>query len=63
MKWSIREREGNVKSPFPKFGKGKGLKKSNPKVRERELEASILENDREWEFLLTPEYSQNEVRM
>ena len=63
MKWSIWEREGNVKSPFTKIGNGKGLKKSNPKVREWELEASILENDREWEFPLTPEYSQNEVKM
>ena len=30
------------------------MKKSIPKVRERESEASILGNDREREFLLTP---------
>ena len=52
----VREREGNEKNPFPKFGNGKGMKKSLPKVRERELEASILGNDwerereREWEW-------------
>ena len=50
----IREREGNEKNPFPKFGNGKGMKKSIPKVRERESEASILWNDREREFPLTP---------
>ena len=32
----VREREGNWKSPFPKFGNGKGIKKSNPKFREWE---------------------------
>ena len=51
---SIREREGNEKKPFPKFGNGKGMKKSIPTVRERESEASILGNDREREFPLTP---------
>ena len=51
----IREREGNEKNPFPKFGNGKGMKKSIPKVRERESEASILGNDREREFPLTPD--------
>ena len=51
----IREREGNEKNPFPKFGNEKGMKKSIPKVRERESEASILGNDREPEFPLTPE--------
>ena len=50
----IREWEGNEKNPFPKFGNGKGMKKSIPKVRERESEAFILGNDREREFLLTP---------
>ena len=50
----IREREGNEKNPFPKFGNGKGMKKSIPKVRERESEASILGNVREREFPLTP---------
>ena len=50
----IREREGNEKKAFPKFGNGKGMKKSIPKVRERESEASILGNDREREFPLTP---------
>ena len=42
------------KKTFPKFGNGKGMKKSIPKVRERESEASILGNDREREFPLTP---------
>ena len=51
----IREREGNEKNPFSKFGNGKGMKKSILKVRERESEASILGNDREREFPLTPE--------
>ena len=32
------------------------MKKSIPKVRERESEASILGNDREREFLLTPAF-------
>ena len=32
----IREREGNWKSPFPKFPNGKGLKKSITKFREWE---------------------------
>ena len=50
----IREREGNEKNPFPKFGSGKGMKKSILKVRERESEASILGNDWEREFPLTP---------
>ena len=48
MKKSIpknQEREGNEKNPFPKFGTGKGMKKSIFKVRERESEASILGND------------------
>ena len=40
------------------FGNGKGMKKSIPKVRERESEASILGNDREREFPLTPESNQ-----
>ena len=63
----VWEREGNEKihsqnsgtgrewkKTFPKFGNGKGMKKSIPKVRERESEASILGNDREREFPLTP---------
>ena len=33
---SVREWEGNWKSPFPKFGNGKGIKKSIPKFREWE---------------------------
>ena len=45
----IGEQEGNEKNPFPKFGNGKGMKKSIHKVRERESEASILGNDRERE--------------
>ena len=32
----VQEREGNWKSPFPKFGNGKGIKKSIPKFREWE---------------------------
>ena len=50
LKGSIREREGNGKNPFPKFGNGKGMekihsrnsgtgrewKKSIPEIRERE---------------------------
>ena len=43
------------KKAFPKFGNGKGMKKSIPNVRERESEASILGNVREREFPLTPE--------
>ena len=27
----VREREGNGKNPFPKFGNGKGIKKTFPK--------------------------------
>ena len=34
--------------PFQKFGNGKGMKKSIPKIREWELEALIPRNDREW---------------
>ena len=33
---SIQEREGNEKKTFPKFGNGKGMKISNPKIRERQ---------------------------
>ena len=51
---SIREREGNEKKTFPKFGNGKGIKKSIPIIGERESEAFILRNGREREFLLTP---------
>ena len=29
LKGSIREREGNGKNPFPKFGNGKGMKKNH----------------------------------
>ena len=50
LKGSIREREGNGKNPFPKFGNGKGMKKIHsqnsgtgrewkkfiPEIRERE---------------------------
>ena len=36
LKGSIREREGNGKNPFPKFGKGREWKKSIPKIWERE---------------------------
>ena len=50
----VREREGNKKNPFRKFGNGKGMKQSIPKVRERESDASILGNDRKREFPLTP---------
>merc|ERR1711978_689696 len=51
---TIREREGNEKKAFPKFGNGNGMKKSIPIIRERESEASILGNGREREFPLTP---------
>ena len=63
----IREQEGNKQihsqnlgtgrernKPFQKFGNGKGMKKSIPKIREWELEALIPRNDREREFPLTP---------
>ena len=52
----IREREGNEKNPFPKFGNGKGMKKIHSRNSGRESEASILGNDREREFPLTPEF-------
>jgi len=42
------------KKAFPKFGNGKGMKKSIPIIRERESEAFILGNGREREFPLTP---------
>ena len=58
---TIWEQEGNEKNPFPKFRNGKGMKKSIPKVRERESEAFILGNDREWEFPLTPGQTGNKV--
>ena len=32
----VREREGNGKNPFPKFGNRKGMKKSIPKIWEWE---------------------------
>ena len=51
----IREREGNEKKAFPKFGNEKGMKKSIPIIQERESEAYILGNGREREFPLTPE--------
>ena len=63
---TIQEREGNEtnqshhlgtgrewKKAFPKFGNGKGMKKSIPIIRERELEAFILGNGRERELPLT----------
>ena len=53
-----REREGNEKDPFPQFGKGKGMKKPIPIIRERESEAFILGNGREREFPLTPVVAQ-----
>ena len=37
------------KKAFPKFGNGKGMKKNFLKIRERELEAIIPGNGREWE--------------
>ena len=36
------------------------MKKSIPKVRERESEASILGNDREREFPLTPDHDKSD---
>ena len=50
----LREREGNEKKTFPKFGNGKGMKKSIPIIWERESEAFNLGNGREREFPLTP---------
>ena len=44
-----------MKKAFPKFGNGKGMKKSISINRERESEAFILGNGREREFLLTPD--------
>ena len=44
-----------MKKAFPKFGNGKGMKKSISINRERESEAFILGNVREREFLLTPD--------
>ena len=49
LKGSIREWEGNGKNPFPKFGNGKGMKKSIPTFREWESEAIIPKNTRERE--------------
>ena len=43
-----------MKKTFPKFGNGKGIKKSIPIIRERESEAFILGSGREREFPLTP---------
>ena len=37
----VREREGNGKKTFPKFGNGKGMKKNIPKIRERERNQKI----------------------
>ena len=36
LKGSIREREGNGKNPFPKFGNGKGMKKIHSRNSGRE---------------------------
>ena len=47
------------KKTFPKFGNGKGMKKSIPIIREWESEAFILGNGREREFPLTPVLSGN----
>ena len=43
-------REGNEKKTFPKFGDGKGMKKSIPIIREQESEAFILGNGRDREL-------------
>ena len=65
----FREWEREWIIPFPKFGKGngmkkktfpkfeyrKGMKKSIPIIWERESEAFIFGNGREREFPLTPE--------
>ena len=51
---TIREREGNEKKTFPKFGNRKGMKKNIPIIQERESEAFIHGNGRELEFPLTP---------
>ena len=49
-----REREGNEKKAFPKFGNTRGMTKSIPTIREQESEAFILGNGWEREFPLTP---------
>ena len=51
---TIREREGNEKKAFPKFGNGKRMKKSIPIIWEWKSEAFIPRNGREREFPLTP---------
>ena len=47
------ERVGNEKKKFPKFGIGKGMKKSNPTFREQESGAinpgNTQEREREWQ--------------
>ena len=43
----VRERDGNEKKTFPKFGNG--MKKSIPTIQERESEAIIPKNTRERE--------------
>ena len=58
----IREREGNEKKAFPKFGNRKGMKKSIPIIRERESEAFILGNGRERELPLTPDPNSKRVQ-
>ena len=50
----IREREGNEKKAFLKFGNTRGMTKSIPTIREQESEAFILGNGWEREFPLTP---------
>ena len=46
----LREQKGNGKRPFPKFGNGKGMKKSISTFQEQEAEAIIAGNswEREW---------------
>ena len=53
--WGNSTMKWNEKKAFPKFGNGKGMKKSIPIIRERESDASILGNGREREFPLTPD--------
>ena len=45
----VREREGNGKNPFPKFGNAKGMQKNVPKIREWERNKKLIPKIRERE--------------
>ena len=51
---TIWKREGNEKKSIPKIRAREGNEKSIPIIRDRESEAFIPRNGREWEFPLTP---------